>query len=49
MNDKTENSRRSFMKASAIGATGISIGFVAASEPVMAAAIETDFKGIKAK
>ena len=36
------------MKASAIGATGIGIGFVAASEPVMAAAIETDFKGIKA-
>jgi carboxymethylenebutenolidase len=48
MNDKTQNSRRSFMKASAIGATGIGIGFVAASEPVMAAAIETDFKGIKA-
>ena len=48
MNEKTQNSRRSFMKASAIGATGIGIGFVAASEPVMAAAIETDFKGIKA-
>lgn len=48
MNDKTQNGRRSFMKASAIGATGIGIGFVAASEPAMAAAIETDFKGIKA-
>ena len=47
MNDKTQNSRRSFMKVSAIGATGIGIGFVAASEPVMAAAIQTDFKGIK--
>ena len=40
--------RRGFMKASAITATSIGIGFVAASEPVMAAAIETDFKGIKA-
>jgi carboxymethylenebutenolidase len=43
-----KNQRRTFMKASAIGATGIGIGFVAASEPVMAAVIETDFKGIKA-
>ena len=40
--------RRSFMKASAITATSIGVGFVAASEPVMAAAIETDFNGIKA-
>ena len=40
--------RRSFMKASAITATSIGVGFVAASEPVMAAAIETDFTGIKA-
>ena len=40
--------RRGFMKASAITATTIGIGFVAASEPVMAAAIETDFNGIKA-
>lgn len=40
--------RRGFMKASAITATSIGIGFVAASEPVMAAAIETDFTGIKA-
>jgi carboxymethylenebutenolidase len=40
--------RRGFMQASAITATTIGIGFVAASEPVMAAAIETDFTGIKA-
>lgn len=40
--------RRSFMKASAITATSIGVGFVAASDPVMAAAIETDFTGIKA-
>ncbi|QWE18355.1 dienelactone hydrolase family protein [Polynucleobacter corsicus] len=40
--------RRGFMKASAITATTMGIGFVAASEPVMAAAIETDFAGIKA-
>ena len=40
--------RRGFMKASAITATTVGIGFVAASEPVMAAAIETDFTGIKA-
>lgn len=40
--------RRAFMKASAVTATSIGIGFVAASEPVMAAAIETDFVGIKA-
>ena len=36
------------MKASAVTATSMGIGFVAASEPVMAQAIETDFKGIKA-
>lgn len=40
--------RRGFMKASAITATTMGIGFVASSEPVMAAAIETDFTGIKA-
>lgn len=40
--------RRSFIKASAVTATSIGIGFVAASKPVLAAAIETDFKGIKA-
>jgi carboxymethylenebutenolidase len=40
--------RRSFMKASAITATGIGIGLAPASEPVLAAVIETDFTGIKA-
>ena len=48
MTEKIQNSRRGFIKASAIGATGIGIGFVAASEPVMAAAIESDFAGLKA-
>lgn len=48
MSKEIQNSRRNFMKTSAIGATAIGVGFVAASEPVMAAAIETDFKGIKA-
>ena len=54
MNDKTQNSRRNFMKTSVAGATALrtavsamGVGFVAASEPVMAAAIETDFKGLK--
>ncbi len=40
--------RRRFMKASAMTASAMGIGFVAASEPVMATAIETDFLGIKA-
>lgn len=40
--------RRVFMKASAITATGIGISLASASEPVFAAAIETDFVGIKA-
>ncbi len=40
--------RRRFMKASAMTASAMGIGFVAASEPVMATAIETDFVGIKA-
>ena len=40
--------RRGFMKTSALTATTIGIGFVAASEPVLAAAIKTDFVGIKA-
>jgi carboxymethylenebutenolidase len=40
--------RRGFIKASAMTATTVGIGFVAASEPVMAAAIQTDFTGIKA-
>jgi carboxymethylenebutenolidase len=48
MSKEIQNSRRNFMKTSAIGATAIGVGFVAASEPVMAAAIETDFKGLKA-
>ena len=48
MNQKTQSSRRNFIKTSAIGATAIGVGFVAASEPVMAAAIETNFNGLKA-
>jgi len=48
MNQKTQSSRRNFIKTSAIGATAIGVGFVAASEPVLAAAIETDFNGLKA-
>ena len=47
MNQKIQSSRRNFIKTSAIGATAIGVGFVAASEPVMAAAIETDFSGLK--
>lgn len=45
---KVSSDRRGFMKASALTATTIGIGFVGASEPVLAAAIETDFVGIKA-
>jgi carboxymethylenebutenolidase len=48
MSNDIQNSRRNFMKTSALGATAIGVGFVAASEPVMAAAIETDFNGLKA-
>lgn len=48
MSKDIQNSRRNFMKTSALGATAIGVGFVAASEPVMAAAIETDFNGLKA-
>jgi carboxymethylenebutenolidase len=51
MTEKLQNSRRGFIKTSAIGATAVTtigVGFVAASEPVMAAAIETDFNGLKA-
>ena len=48
MSKDIQNSRRNFMKTSTLGATAIGVGFVAASEPAMAAAIETDFKGIKA-
>ena len=54
MDDKTQNGRRNFMKTSVVSATALrtavsamGVGFVAASEPVMAAAIETDFKGLK--
>jgi carboxymethylenebutenolidase len=45
---KIQAGRRDFMKTSVMGATAMGVGFVTASEPVMAAAIETDFKGIKA-
>jgi len=48
MNDTTQNGRRNFMKTSVVGVAGMGVGFVAASDPVMAAAIETDFKGLKA-
>ena len=48
MSKDIQNSRRNFMKTSAISATAIGVGYAGASEPVMAAAIETDFKGIKA-
>ena len=46
MTEKIQHGRRGFIKTSAIGALGV--GFVAASEPVLASAIETDFTGIKA-
>ena len=48
MSQHIQNSRRNFIKTSALGATAMGVGFVTASEPVMAAAIETDFKGLKA-
>ncbi|MBU3578227.1 dienelactone hydrolase family protein [Polynucleobacter sp. UK-Kesae-W10] len=51
MNKNTQNSRREFIKTSAASATALGtlgVGFVAASDPVAAAAIETDFRGIKA-
>ncbi len=48
MSKDIKNSRRDFMKTSALGVTAIGVGFVAAAEPVLAAAIETDFKGLKA-
>jgi len=41
-----QSDRRIFMKTSAIAATGIGIGLAPASEPVMAAVIETNFSGI---
>lgn len=49
-----QSSRRAFMKTSlrastaTVTASALGLGFVAASEPVMALAIKTDFAGIKA-
>lgn len=49
-----QSSRRAFMKRSlrastaTVTASALGLGFVAASEPVMAQAIKTDFAGIKA-
>ncbi len=49
-----QSSRRAFMKTSlkastaSVTASALGFGFVAASEPVMAQAIKTDFSGIKA-
>lgn len=55
MDNPKQTGRRGFIKSSVAGATALrtavsalGVGFVAASEPVMAAAIETDFKGLKA-
>ena len=51
MSEKTQDhSRRKFMKTSVAGAaaTTLGVGFVAAADPVLAAAIETDFKGLTA-
>ena len=48
MSEKSSNARREFIKTSVIGATTMGVGFVAASDPVLAAAIETDFTGLKA-
>ena len=48
MSEKSSNARREFIKTSVIGATTMGVGFVAASDPVSAAAIETDFTGLKA-
>lgn len=52
--EQEQSSRRAFMKTSlrastaTVTASAIGLGFVAASEPVMAQAIKTDFAGIKA-
>jgi len=49
-----QSSRRAFMKTSlkastaSVTASALGLGFVAASEPVMAQAVKTDFAGIKA-
>ena len=51
MSEKTQDQgRRRFMKASvaSTAVTALGVGFVAAADPVLAAAIETDFKGLKA-
>ena len=51
MSEKTQDhGRRKFMKTSVAGvaATTLGVGFVAAADPVLAAAIETDFKGLTA-
>ncbi len=48
MTKKISNDRRGFIKTSAIGVTAMGVGFVTASEPVLAAAIETDFVGLVA-
>ena len=52
--EQEQSSRRAFMKTSlkastaSVTASALGLGFVAASEPVMAQAIKTDFSGIKA-
>ena len=52
--EQEQSSRRAFMKTSlkastaSVTASALALGFVAASEPVMAQAIKTDFAGIKA-
>ena len=51
MSEKTQDQgRRRFMKASvaSTAVTALGVGFVATADPVLAAAIETDFKGLKA-
>jgi carboxymethylenebutenolidase len=51
MSEKSQDhSRRSFMKTSVAGAavSALGVGFVAAADPVLAAAIETDFNGLTA-
>ena len=48
MNEALKSNRRNFMKASGITVTSLGVGYVAASNPVLAAAIQTDFSGIRA-
>jgi carboxymethylenebutenolidase len=55
VDNKMQNGRRNFVKTSVAGATALrtavaslGVGYVAASDPVMAATIETDFKGLQA-